>query len=167
MPRSRLLIWSCLALISAMSSWPALADDPCPEPTQLHLAGSVQITNVGTMSLESCSTKENFIVCRLYLTWGGGGTREIPYGADFTATKFVDNFYIDHTQVRGYFVNGRGDHAGAVTLSNGETVCVKQEFGGAQADITNGKWVFINGRQSIKIQVDHPKSDLGPTSSAN
>jgi len=63
----------------------------------------------------------------------GNGDYKYDSENEFFRSKLVDNFNIEHKQLRGYFLNGRGQRQQTANLAKDDDVWVVQEFeGGSQ-----------------------------------
>ena len=153
-------------LVAVISVAPICAAEVFPEPSSVHMAGSVTI-NTGrpwaSVSLWRCYTKEDFVFCNFAITALMDGANDYKYSPNILGTKLVDNFHIDHAVIRSRLLNGRGEPQEVVTLTKGEWVWLVQEYAGAAKDIDAAKVVFAISREAIDVPVEHPSSDPGPT----
>jgi len=97
-----------------------------------------------TLGLNACVNKGETIECSFVFTIDNDSDRDWDYKTSnwFTTMKLIDNFEIEHPQVRGYFENGRCESQETVNLAKGDKVWIVQEFGGAKDDITRARIVF-------------------------
>ena len=139
-------------LVALSCSGLAWGEDTLPPENleNLHMAGTIQLENGGdysTLSLHTCALKDEFIACSFVLTSHRAQAFDYRYGmSGIWSSKLVDQFKVDHPQVRGYFLNGRGQHENVITLTHNDWTWVVQEFSGAATDITSASLIFPGGK---------------------
>jgi len=88
-----------------------------------------------SLGLNACVNKGETIECSFVFTIDNDTDRDWVYKVSdywFKSSKLVDNFEIEHAQIRGYFENGRCESQETVNLTKGDKVWIVQEFGGAK-----------------------------------
>ena len=142
-----------MVLMLASRSMSVAGEQPSlPDPKSVHMAGKINL-GWASITLHTCVIKREFIVCDLVLTADQDGPPDYKYGPPLSSTKLVDNFRIDHAQVRGAFINGRGEPQDTVTLGKDDWVWVVQEFGGRLDGVTSARLVFPYGG-SVRTSVE-------------
>jgi hypothetical protein len=105
-----------------------------------------------TYDLYKCQHEREMIVCLYKLTRLRDGSGDYKYdSSDYLFTsKLIDNFNIEHKQLRGYFLNGRGQRQQTANLAKDDSIWVVQEFDGASPDIKTAR-IVITGR-SVQLR---------------
>jgi hypothetical protein len=155
----RVAIVAAGVLLTAMIALPAIwaqeQERPPSDLSSLTVAGSVSVINFGPINVVGCAKKQDHLVCNFVLKNDSTSTVDVKYGGSVWTTKLVDNFRIDHSLVRGYFLNGLGQRQDMVTLGQGDWVWAVQEFAGPNNEITSVRVVFLGLRnQSVVVSLD-------------
>jgi len=138
----RLTIGAGLFLIWASLVGYSWAQTGCISPDAAVLDSSFTWAGY-TLGLNACVNKGETIECSFVWTIDNDTDREWVYkSTGFISSKLIDNFSIEHPQIRGYFENGRCQSQDAVNLTKGDKVWIVQEFSGAKDDITRARIVF-------------------------
>jgi hypothetical protein len=128
---------------------PGRSESAPPDPGSVHMAGTINFEGGGdysALSLHTCALRDDFIVCDFVLTSHRTDAFDYKFGGPNWASKLVDNFKIDHPQVRGYFLDGRGQHQDTITLTKNDWVWAVIEYGAAASDIQSARVIFSGGR---------------------
>jgi hypothetical protein len=115
-------------------------------PVEVTFADSATPNLIGrdTVGLQSCAVTGDVILCSFALTRHQNGIGNYVYDskAPNWTSKLVDNFKVDHAQIRGYLRNGHCAKVAKITLDKDEWVWFTQEFEGPVDGITSARVVF-------------------------
>jgi len=134
------------------------ADEPPPKPTDVTIAESARYGGHGenSIGLYKCVVRGELIRCNLLFTRYDAGSTDYAYDPKRAPwnSKLVDNFSIEHPQVNGYFVNGRGQRTQTINLGQNGYAWFTQEFSGGAPDITDARIILLGMNITLRGPVE-------------
>jgi hypothetical protein len=141
-----------MLLSAAEAQTPPAAPPPCTvqDPATVTMAETLSpyILHGDTMAVRSCTVSGTVILCTFALQRNQAGSAEYYYDAKAPewSSKLVDNFKVEHAQLRGYLENGHCAHVAEINLDNGDWVWFFQEFEGPVDGVTSARIIFNPSR---------------------
>ena len=130
------------------------------DPGSAELADKVDVGSF-SLGLYSCSTQSvsgaNAIIACFFVLTNKQGHRdyEVEHMTRWNL-HLIDNLRIDHSLVRFYLLNGRGQHQDVVNLAKGESMWFAAEFADGADDIKTARVLFrgLTSKPELRAPVE-------------
>jgi hypothetical protein len=123
----------------------APAADLLQAPSNAPVVDTVRPNGHTELGLYSCANEAANIVCYITMTRLDSGQQDYRVDAiNHDLVKLVDNFHIEHSLRRVYFIDGLGGHQQIANLSTGEGIWVAYEFDPGVHSISSARVIFNN-----------------------